>query len=84
MKHLRIHSQRNQTERLIFKLVAIQLMKSHSRSTVFIGDSTDQGLVDMLPRNYANTCYDGCASGLLIKTIYDVSANAGRLTVTRE
>ena len=62
---------RSQTERLIFKLIAIQLMKSHSRSTVFIGHSSGQGLVDMLLRNCANTCYDSCTSGLLVKTTYE-------------
>ena len=69
---------RSQTERLIFKFIAIQLMKSHSRSTVFIGHSVSgKGLFDMLPRNCANTCYDDCTSGLLVKTIYDnVSTNA--------
>ena len=66
MKHY-VYSQgvytRSQTERLIFKPVAIQLVKSHSRSTVFIGHSicpavSGEGLVDMLPKNCANACYD--------------------------
>ena len=55
----------SESDETLYKLAAIQLMKSCSRSTV-----SGQGPVDMFPRNCANTCYDGSSSGLLVKTVY--------------